>query len=208
MTTKPAAIRRKTTKRKTQTDQPEPIGDDGLTNKQRVFVEKYLTCWNATESAKQAGYSAKSAYSIGSENLRKPEIRQAVDQRLTEFQMGADEVLARLSALATADMGDFLSVSGRGVKLDLKRALAQGKLHVVRKYTKTDKGTSIELYDAKDALVQLGRHYGLFTDNISGEIETLTPEQLEQRRKERWEKAAPLLATVLANQTQREAGHE
>ena len=176
----------------------EPIGDDGLTNKQRVFVEQYLICWNASEAARLAGYSLKTAGSIGSENLKKPEIRRAIDERLKTYQMGADEVIARLSALATADMADFLTASGRGMRLDLKRARELGKLQVIRKYTKTDKGTSIELYDAKDALVQLGRYHGLFTDKFSGEIETLSSEEIEQRRKDRWEKAAPTLAAALA----------
>jgi hypothetical protein len=35
----------------------------------------------------------------------------------------------------------------------------------------------------------------------------LTPEQLEQRRKERWEKASPLLGALLAKK-QDETGHE
>jgi phage terminase small subunit len=148
----------------------EVTGDDGLTDKQRVFVEQYLTCWNASEAARRAGYSEKSAGSIGFENMKKPEIRAVIDQRLTDYQMGADEVIARLSALATADMADFLVPSGRGVRIDLKRAKTLGKLHVIRKYTKTDTGTTLELYDVKDALVQLGRHHALFTDNIAGNL--------------------------------------
>lgn len=36
---------------------------------------------NATEAAKKAGYSAKTAYSIGPENLNKPEIRAYIDER-------------------------------------------------------------------------------------------------------------------------------
>jgi phage terminase small subunit len=47
------------------------IGD--LTDKQRIFCEAYCRCWNATSAAIKAGYSEKTAYSIGSENLKKPE---------------------------------------------------------------------------------------------------------------------------------------
>ncbi|WP_395652662.1 terminase small subunit [Brevundimonas sp.] len=47
------------------------IGD--LTEKQRIFCEMYCRVWDATKAAKEAGYSEKTAYSIGSENLRKPE---------------------------------------------------------------------------------------------------------------------------------------
>ena len=75
---------------------------EDLTDKQRVFVEHYLACWNAAEAARRAGYSADSTRSIGSENLTKPDIRAAIARRLAELAMGADEVLARLSDLARA----------------------------------------------------------------------------------------------------------
>lgn len=155
----------------------EPVGDDGLTNKQRVFVEQYLICWNASEAARLAGYSGKTAGSQGSRLLKNVEIRRAIDERLKTYQMGADEVIARLSALATADMADFLTPSGRGLTLNLKNARALGKLHVVRKYSKTKQGISIELYDVKDALVQLGRHHALFTDNIAGKLDVTRREK-------------------------------
>ncbi len=49
-----------------------------LTAKQQRFVEEYLIDLNATQAAIRAGYSAKTAASIGSENLTKPEIAAAV----------------------------------------------------------------------------------------------------------------------------------
>jgi phage terminase small subunit len=49
-----------------------------LTLKQQRFVEEYCVDFNATQSAIRAGYSKRTAYSIGSENLRKPEIREAI----------------------------------------------------------------------------------------------------------------------------------
>lgn len=42
-----------------------------LTAKQRRFVEEYLVDLNATQAAIRAGYSSKTAASIGEENLRK-----------------------------------------------------------------------------------------------------------------------------------------
>lgn len=55
-----------------------------LTSKQKQFVDEYLVDLNATEAAKRAGYSAKTASSIGSENLRKPEIEEEVHRRMQE----------------------------------------------------------------------------------------------------------------------------
>lgn len=39
---------------------------------------------NATQAAIRAGYSAKTAYSIGQENLKKPEISEAIKKALEE----------------------------------------------------------------------------------------------------------------------------
>ena len=49
-----------------------------LTPKQKRFVEEYCVDFNATQAAIRAGYSPSTAYSIGSENLRKPEIKAAL----------------------------------------------------------------------------------------------------------------------------------
>ena len=49
-----------------------------LTDKQKRFCEEYVIDWNATRAAKAAGYSEKTAGSIGSENLSKPEIQSYI----------------------------------------------------------------------------------------------------------------------------------
>lgn len=51
-----------------------------MTKKQKRFVEEYLIDLNAAQAAIRAGYSPKAAYSIGSENLRKPEIRACIEK--------------------------------------------------------------------------------------------------------------------------------
>ena len=57
-----------------------------LTPKQQKFIDYYIQTGNATEAAKLAGYSSKTAYSIGNENLNKPEIKQAIDERLKQLE--------------------------------------------------------------------------------------------------------------------------
>ena len=68
-----------------------------LTPKQKAFAEYYLECGNATEAAKRAEYSSKSAYSIGEENLKKPEISAYIQERMAQQDANrvasADEVL-------------------------------------------------------------------------------------------------------------------
>lgn len=55
-----------------------------LTPKQSRFVDEYLVDLNATAAARRAGYSKKTACSIGQENLRKPEIVKAIEERRRE----------------------------------------------------------------------------------------------------------------------------
>jgi len=51
-----------------------------LTDKQSAFVEEYLIDLNATQAAIRAGYSEETAKQIGSENLTKLDIQEAVQE--------------------------------------------------------------------------------------------------------------------------------
>lgn len=53
-----------------------------LNERQKKFVREYIKTNNATQSALSAGYSKKTAYSIGQENLKKPEIAEAIEKQL------------------------------------------------------------------------------------------------------------------------------
>lgn len=55
-----------------------------LTPKQLAFADYYIECGNATEAAKRAGYSEKTARNIGCENLTKPDISAYIAERMAE----------------------------------------------------------------------------------------------------------------------------
>ncbi len=73
-----------------------------LTEKQRRFVDYYVETGNASEAARRAGYSEKTAGWIGQENLQKPTIKAAIDARLKDLEdkriAKADEVLEFLTS--------------------------------------------------------------------------------------------------------------
>lgn len=133
-----------------------------LTTKQQVFLEHYLTTWNATEAARVAGYAFPNVE--GPKNLVKPSIAAAIKARLSDMTMTADEVLVRLADQARADMNDFVTDLGSSVRLDLQKAIKRNKMHLVKKFSVTRQGTSVELYDAQAALVHIGKHHGLFVE--------------------------------------------
>lgn len=135
-----------------------------LTNKQRLFLEAYLTCWNATEAARQAGYANPNM--AGPRLMVNDGIAAAIKERLAEKAMPADEVLARLTQQARGDIRDLFKFDEAGeiAGLNLSRS---APLHLIKSITPTRYGTKIELHDAQAALVQLGRHHGLFVDKIA-----------------------------------------
>lgn len=136
-----------------------------FTNKQRLFIEEYLQCWNATEAARQAGYAGSDATLgvVGYENLRKPKIEAIIHQRLAEAAMGADEVLTRLAEQARGLNEDFFTPDGA---LNMAVVIAKNMTHLVKKTKRTKYGLDVELYDAQAALTQIGRAHGLFKDKV------------------------------------------
>lgn len=83
---------------------------NGLTGKQRAFVLAYLDCLNASEAARRAGYAVRSLRQVASENLTKPDIKEALRLGFERKIMPKEEVIARLSATATASLEDFITL--------------------------------------------------------------------------------------------------
>jgi len=77
-----------------------------LTTKQQRFIEEYVIDFNATKAAINAGYSEKTARSIGCELLTNPNIRSAIKQQLE--RLSADSYVSReviLTGLLKEAMG-------------------------------------------------------------------------------------------------------
>lgn len=98
-----------------------------LTEKQKRFADEYIKSGNATESARLAGYSPKTANRIGSENLSKPDIKAYMSERLKELDskriMDAKEALELLTEIARGEMEEAVFMtSGLGVEEVTKKA--------------------------------------------------------------------------------------
>lgn len=81
-----------------------------MTPKQKAFADHYLECGNASEAARKAGYSKKTAYSIGTENLKKPEISRYIKERMAAQDAArvasADEVLRFYTSVMRGEVSD------------------------------------------------------------------------------------------------------
>ena len=131
-----------------------------MTAKQMRFCDEYLIDLNATQAAIRAGYSKKTAYSIGEENLKKPELKKYIDSRMAEKESeliaDQDEVLKYLTAVmrgqtqaevvVVENIGDYMSQARTMQKApDEKERLKAAEL--------------------------LGKRYGLYTDRIEQEVD-------------------------------------
>lgn len=79
-----------------------------LTEKQKRFIDYYVETANATESAKRAGYSSKTAKNIGAENLTK--LNYFIQERLQQLKdnriASQEEVLQFLTKVMRGEEKD------------------------------------------------------------------------------------------------------
>ena len=97
-------------------------GKNGLTDKQKRFCDEYLCDMNATQAAIRAGYSKRTAYRTGADNLKKPQIRAYIDKRMAEKDAELiatqNEVLQYLtSVMRGKSVAVEVVVDGDGAKL-------------------------------------------------------------------------------------------
>lgn len=143
-----------------------------LNRKQQAFVNAYIiNGFNATQAAITAGYSENTAYSIGHENLRKPEIKAAINAVFDEYAMSAAEVLARLTEIARGDIADIIGNSGVADMEYARANYATGLIKRMKRKTVTSEDSDIcedeiEVYDKLDALKTLAKYHKLLTDRV------------------------------------------
>lgn len=146
-----------------------------LTAKQKRFCEEYLIDLNATQAAIRAGYSVDSAGDIGSENLKKPDIRACIEKAMAERSkrtgINADRVIMELAKIALVNPKNVIDFTKAGVKNDAPDEDLAAVQSVKVKDINTEKGDSIErevrLYDKTKALELLGKHLGIFKENVN-----------------------------------------
>lgn len=101
--------------------------------------------------------------------LKNDDIQAAIQERLNELRMSADEVLVRLAEQARAAYSRYIEIKDNGsAYVDLGAMQADDKLHLIKAIRETKEGQQIEFYDAQTALVKLGDHHRVFKAGPSG----------------------------------------
>lgn len=132
-----------------------------MTEKQKRFCDEYLIDLNATQAAIRSGYSKRTAYRTGADNLMKPQIKEYIAERMAEKEKeliaDQDEVLRYLtSVLRGQSQSTELVVEGVGDGCSEART-------VLKEPSEKDRLKAAEL---------LGKRYGLYTDKIEAELDT------------------------------------
>ena len=137
-----------------------------LSLKQKAFADYYIELGNATEAARRAGYSEKTSHVIGQENLRKPIIKNYIDERLKQIEdariADASEVLKYLTSVMRGESrAEIVVVEGDGMGESTARRIKKAP-------------------DEKERLKAaelIGRRYGIYTDKL--EVKDTTPVFIE-----------------------------
>jgi len=106
-----------------------------LTDKQKRFVEEYCIDFNATAAARRAGYSARSARTIGPENLSKPAIsaaiREQVHKALELADIKPEDVWREWGHICRSYIGDIFDFSGLVPKLKPAGSIPESALRAI-----------------------------------------------------------------------------
>lgn len=145
-----------------------------LTKKQKIFVDEYLIDLNATQAAIRAGYSPDTAGSIGSENLKKPEIRARIEKAMAERSkrtgINQDRIIMELAKIALLNPKGLVNFDEATIKEDAtdEDVAAVASVKVKRFPTKDGEGVEreVKMYDKTKVLELLGRHLGMFKDKV------------------------------------------
>lgn len=161
-----------------------------LTKKQQLFVDEYLIDLNATQAAIRAGYSTQTAYSIGEENLKKPEIKNSIEKALAERSrrtgISADRIINELARIAFVNPADIINFDEATVKDTATRDDTATISSVKVKTIPTEDGDiterEVKTYDKIKALELLGKHLGMFSDKfkIEGAIPVVIQDDMDE----------------------------
>ncbi|PIK75273.1 terminase small subunit [Pseudomonas sp. 382] len=182
-----------------------------LTPKQQRFVDEYLIDLNGTQAAIRAGYSERTARQIADQNMSKlvikTEIQKRMKSRSERTEITQDMVLRELAKIGFSDIRKVVRwgetmvrmvdsdddgaddmVPYHGLALIDSTEVDDDTAAAIAEVSQGRDGLKVKLHDKKGALVDIGRHLGMFKDKVemSGPngapllAATLSDDQLER----------------------------
>lgn len=146
-----------------------------LTPKQERFIEEYLIDLNATQAAIRAGYSPKTANEQGNRLLANVSVRTCVDKAMAERSrrtgISQDRVIMELARIGFLNPDDVINFNNATVNSHASAddLAAIQSVKVKSSYTENGESTEreVKFNDKLKALELLGKHLGMFKENIN-----------------------------------------
>ena len=127
--------------------------------------------FNATQAAIRAGYSPDTAYSIGSELLKKPETKARIQEiqaaRSARTGITAERVLQEYARLAFGDIRRVSQIDYDGsVRVLPTDLISEDDSACISEISETANGVKVKMHDKNRALDQLAKHLGICADQL------------------------------------------
>lgn len=137
-----------------------------LSPRREAFAAEYLKDLNATRAAIRAGYSAKTASSIGARHA----VEAGMAARARRTEIDADRVVLELARIAFADPRDLMEWGPDGLELKESSSLTEEQAAGVAEVAEGSGGTlRLKKHDKVRALELLGKHLGLFRERAEAD---------------------------------------
>jgi phage terminase small subunit len=161
-----------------------------LNPKEAAFVQQYLIDSNGKRAAIAAGYKEKSAESMASQLLKRPHIAAAYaaakGKQVAKLEITAERILAELAKIGFSDIRKVARFKPSSVEdVDMTKDGIKITRHVsshvevtdsddldddtagaISEVSQTKDGVKVKLYDKQQALIQLGKHLGMFKEKV------------------------------------------
>lgn len=179
-----------------------------LTAKQQRFVDEYLIDLNATQAAIRAGYSPKTADQQASRLLTNVKVRAYLAERQGDrgrrLEISQDMVLRELAKIGFSDIRKVVRwgetmvrmadaddegaedmVPYHGLALIDSTEIDDDTAAAIAEVSQGRDGLKVKLHDKKGALVDIGRHLGMFVPAGHADLDAeLKRIEIEKRRVE------------------------
>ena len=167
------------------------IKNSELTDRQKLFCDYYIRCFNATKAYKKAyGCSYETEMTEGCNSLRNPKIKAMLDElrayKLNKILITEEDIFQRYLDIAYASITDYLDFGTREINVGTKEKPEMVTCNYI--YLKDSKeldgtvisevkqgksGVSLKLHDPLKAMEWLSEHMNIATDKQKQELELL-----------------------------------
>ena len=172
-----------------------------LNRRQRRFAQEYLLDLNAKQAAIRAGYSARTAKSLGHRLLTHvdvlAEVSRLIEARAVRTEVSAERVVMELARVAFGDIRSIVQVveedEGSRVVVKPSAEWTRDEAATVAEVAQTRQGIRVKTHPKLQALEALAKHLGMYVTRVDlnlaasltlGDPASMTDDELRQALEE------------------------